>query len=187
MSRLDTLAANDSSPQQWACDRSSHLSIGEFRRWPLSILSWPLAGLRAASRAQSSASPLAACAARPLAPCPLVFQKLVLTSAKSCALLSIWANCSSSPAQSVPSQGAKLLNLPQDKWVTFFFCLFAKNVKCNLLLAGMFWSWIGSFLLHVFSSARPWGVHINGFVQLQLEEVEEFRMNWWHHSLKAIL
>lgn len=182
MSRLDTLAANDSSPQQWACDRSSLLSIGEFRRWPLSILSWPLAGLRAApalwQRVQPGPWPRAHWCSRswcsPLQKAVPCFQSGQTAPA--------------APHRACPAREPSCWTyLRISGLLFFFFCLFAKNVKCNLLLADMFWSWIRSFLLHVFSSARPWGVHINGFVQLQLEEVEEFRMIWWHHSLKAIL
>lgn len=98
----------------------------EFWRWPLPILSWPLEQA-SASRAQSSASPLAACAAGPLAPCPLGLWRCVpeaapLQKAVPC-FHSGRANCSSSPAQCA-QPGSKPLNIPQDKWVIFFlsFC-----------------------------------------------------------------
>lgn len=73
-------------------------------------------------------------------PSRTAFQKLVCASGKSCPLLSFVSEQTDTAIlhRTVSNYEAKLLKVPQIRLVVFFFCLFAKNVKCSLVVAGIF-------------------------------------------------
>lgn len=126
---MNTLAARDSSPRSSVCVTDPHccleaavLEVGTFHT-ALDTTRLQLAGLRAKT---------ALCECVQLAPwpraqwgCGTVFQKLVLASGKSCALLSFVSEQTATAAlhRAVSSQEAKLLKEAQDKGFAFFVFL----------------------------------------------------------------